>query len=190
MREHLKLQQELFLSFLLDRLILPNQSAVAGSRKSELESQLDASTWDSATTVASTETNTPQREKEARGYNLEAREMMMEVLGHLSRGQTSLLDLWVNYDCNVECEDLFERLVKFLSRVRCAFLLEFLAPHCIDESLRCTGSVSVIFERSVTSKQLAVDLPRYDSRASKTYGLSIRFCMILFFHCRVCPLTR
>lgn len=42
MRPHLKLQQELFLSFLLDRLILPN---AAGIRKADLESQLDLSTW-------------------------------------------------------------------------------------------------------------------------------------------------
>lgn len=116
MREHLKLQQELFLSFLLDRLVLPiAQGVPAAGRKGELESSLDASTWGAAGDALTTGTSTPQQ-KETRG-NPEAREMMFEILGHLSRGQYSLLDLWVNYDCNVECEDLYERLIKFLSRV-------------------------------------------------------------------------
>lgn len=122
MREHLKLQQELFLSFLMDRLVLPLPSTAPGTRKAEMESQLDASTWGGE--GRETGTSTPQggrerereREKESRG-SAEARELMMEVMGHLARGEFALVDLWVNYDCNIECEDLYERVVKFLSRV-------------------------------------------------------------------------
>lgn len=42
---------------------------------------------------------------------------MLEIMSHFARGKHSMVDLWVNYDCNVEGEDLFERLIKFLSRV-------------------------------------------------------------------------
>lgn len=119
MREHLKLQQELFLSFLMDRLLLPPASTPAGTRKAEIESALDASTWagERVDQGSSTPTGTSRSTKEGRD-NVEARELMMEVLGHLSRGQFAMVDLWVNYDCNIECEDLYERLIKFLSRVR------------------------------------------------------------------------
>lgn len=143
MRPHLKLQQELFLSFLLDRLILPN---AAGIRKADLESQLDLSTWardsapsasssgtagggpggdgspagsERASTPASLSASTRDRERSgagAGGPSAESRELMLELLAHLVRPRHSMVDLWVNYDCSVEGEDLYERLVKFLSR--------------------------------------------------------------------------
>ena len=49
--------------------------------------------------------------------NPEARELMLEILAHWARGRYEMVDLWVNYDCNIEGEDLFERFVRFLSRV-------------------------------------------------------------------------
>ncbi|GAA5939550.1 hypothetical protein JCM3775_004858 [Rhodotorula graminis] len=141
MRPHLKLQQELFLSFLLDRLILPN---AAGLRNADLESQLDLSTWahDGASGLngaghesggasgggggghggAPERTSTPTPASRERGGgagggpSAESRELMLELLSHLVRGKHSMVDLWVNYDCSVEGEDLYERLVKFLSR--------------------------------------------------------------------------
>lgn len=117
MRAHLKLQQELFLSFLIDRLVLSPSSVAPGLRKAEMESQLDASTWGSPTIEQGTSTPIREKEiKESRG-TLEAKELMMEVLSHLARGNFAMTDLWVNYDCEVECEDLYERLIKFLSRV-------------------------------------------------------------------------
>ncbi|GAA5820135.1 hypothetical protein JCM3770_005386 [Rhodotorula araucariae] len=127
MRSHLKLQQELFLSFLLDRLILPNPSAASGVGKADVESQLDRATWaqDSALAGsgdaafdrgASTPLSASTRERERGGPSAESRELMLELLAHFARGRYSMVDLWVNYDCNVEGEDLFERLVKFLSR--------------------------------------------------------------------------
>ncbi|GAA5913880.1 hypothetical protein JCM8208_004987 [Rhodotorula glutinis] len=140
MRPHLKLQQELFLSFLLDRLILPN---AAGLRNADLESQLDLSTWardgasagpngaggsesgggtGSGSGGAPERTSTPTSASRERGGgagggpSAESRELMLELLSHLVRGKHSMVDLWVNYDCSVEGEDLYERLVKFLSR--------------------------------------------------------------------------
>ncbi|BGP04186.1 GDP/GTP exchange factor for ARF [Rhodotorula toruloides] len=122
MRSHLKLQQELFLSFLLDRLILPN--APPNVRKADLETELDRATWaqDSADSTASARPSTPlsasvrEKDRDRAGPSAESRALMLEILGHFVRGKYSMVDLWVNYDCNIEGEDLYERLVKFLSR--------------------------------------------------------------------------
>ncbi|CEQ40773.1 SPOSA6832_02437, partial [Sporobolomyces salmonicolor] len=118
MRPHLKLQQELFLSFLLDRLIQPLPSTAPGTRKADVESQLDRSTWaqDDGAPSFGASPNGRERDRERGGAGQETRELMLEILGHFARGKYSMVDLWVNYDCNVEGEDLFERLIKFLSR--------------------------------------------------------------------------
>lgn len=129
MRSHLKLQQELFLSFLLDRLILPN--APPNVRKADLETELDRATWaqDSTDSTASARPSTPlsasvrEKDRDRAGPSAESRALMLEILGHFVRGKYSMVDLWVNYDCNIEGEDLYERLVKFLSRVSQAVLL-------------------------------------------------------------------
>lgn len=121
MRPHLKLQQELFLSFLLDRLILP-PSVAPGTRKADVENALDRSTWlkdgeeDRRPLSASTSSRERERDRD-KGPSAETRELMLEIMSHFARGKHSMVDLWVNYDCNVEGEDLFERLIKFLSRV-------------------------------------------------------------------------
>ncbi|GAA5913201.1 Arf family guanine nucleotide exchange factor GEA2 [Sporobolomyces salmoneus] len=120
MRPHLKLQQELFLSFLLDRLILP-PSITPGTRKADVETALDRSTWlkdegeDRRPSSASPASRERERDRE-KGPSAETRELMLEIISHFARGKHSMVDLWVNYDCNVEGEDLFERLIKFLSR--------------------------------------------------------------------------
>ncbi|GEM12705.1 sec7 domain-containing protein [Rhodotorula toruloides] len=122
MRSHLKLQQELFLSFLLDRLILPN--APPNMRKADLETELDRATWalDSAESTNSARPSTPlsgsvrEKDRDRIGPSAESRALMLEILGHFVRGKYSMVDLWVNYDCNIEGEDLYERLIKFMSR--------------------------------------------------------------------------
>ena len=153
MREHLKLQQELFFSFLVDRLIRPAGSLTsAGARKGEMESELDAHTWNVAESPVSghssvTLAGTPMKSVHSLGgterrssgsltqsggpssggsrqqqavftHANEARELMLEYLAQYARAPDFMTNLWINYDCNVDCEDLFERLIKFLSRVR------------------------------------------------------------------------
>ncbi|KAM0791993.1 hypothetical protein ACM66B_007105 [Microbotryomycetes sp. NB124-2] len=146
MKSHLKLQQELFLSFLLDRLVLAPSGVGPGARKGDVEAQLDLTTW--AATVADVSKDklaqqaggtgaaaggggggasggrsTPiggggrdrERSERDRG-SFEAKELMLEILSNFGRGRHSMADYWVNYDCNVEGEDLFERLIRFLSR--------------------------------------------------------------------------
>ena len=124
MRPHLKLQQELFLSFLLDRLVLPASGSAPSLRKVELETQLDRSTWAQDLVDPNERASTPtagslrDRDRDRHGAASETRELMLEILSHFVRGKHAATDLWVNYDCNVEGEDVLERLVKFLSRVR------------------------------------------------------------------------
>ena len=146
MRQHLKLQQELFISFTLDRLAqfsIPNgptvhlkigNAPIGVSRSSSTSSQSGRATSD----VASGENSGPststakgnpasQHEEDdvprpypklgvqpARG---ETRELLLETLGHLARRPSFFGDLWVNYDCDMNCEDLFERLIAFLTSV-------------------------------------------------------------------------
>ncbi|CAG8590145.1 1036_t:CDS:10, partial [Acaulospora colombiana] len=128
MRPHLKLQQELLLSFLVDKLTPPpgSISAIPGGRLGITQTKKGASSAASTSDLA-------EREKEdadgddshpasragrtgitpARG---ETRELMLEILGHLSRYPEFMVDIWVNYDCDIDCEDLFERLISFLAK--------------------------------------------------------------------------
>ncbi len=120
MRPYLRLQQELFLSFLLDRLVQPLPSTAPGTRKAEVEAALDAATWAAEGEpglVTGKDRERWERERERSGREAgEARELMLDILGHFARGRFDMVDLWVNYDCNVEGEDLAERLIKFFSR--------------------------------------------------------------------------
>jgi hypothetical protein len=43
---------------------------------------------------------------------------MLEMLSSLASPPSFMVDLWSNYDSDLHCEDLFERLIAFLTRVR------------------------------------------------------------------------
>ena len=47
----------------------------------------------------------------------ETRELMLETLHHLAHQPSFMVDLYVNYDCDINCEDLFDKLVEFLCKV-------------------------------------------------------------------------
>ncbi|KAF8577240.1 Sec7-domain-containing protein [Ramaria rubella] len=125
LRPHLKLQQELFLAFTMDRLAPPvpagkpqlqlsAASPRAGSSPAsypispnlssleDIDSELGSQTPHLRSTVAP-----------ARG---ETRELMLEMLSSLSSAPSFMVDLWSNYDSDFNCEDLFERLIGFLTR--------------------------------------------------------------------------
>ena len=48
----------------------------------------------------------------------EIRELMLETLSHIARHPSFMVDQYANYDCDVNCEDLFEKLVDLLAKVR------------------------------------------------------------------------
>lgn len=136
MRHHLKLQQELFLAFTIDRLALPSSTHPKGSHAAALAGK--------RTYTGSPRTNTPrpgtpmlyskggpdgeQQDQEFEGAAApsriliapargETRNLILETLSQISRYPSFMVDLYANYDCDINCENLFERLVDFLTKV-------------------------------------------------------------------------
>jgi brefeldin A-resistance guanine nucleotide exchange factor 1 len=131
MRTHLKLQQELFLTFTIDRLAppnlpLPGKSAtpILSSSKSRGFSPLPRLGTPSANNpllmaVDKTETEGPTPPARLLGSPArgETRDLILETLGHISGHPSFMVDLYINYDCDINCENLFERLIDFLTKV-------------------------------------------------------------------------
>ncbi|KAG9016191.1 GDP/GTP exchange factor for ARF [Tulasnella sp. JGI-2019a] len=139
MRSHLKLQTELFLSFSVDRLappmlLLPPKvqlslnSSGQNRRNASLPGTpvLDTSYSNSSGNPSSDplmldpaasdrEPTPPSRPGIVPAKGL-TRELLLETIGHLARQPTFMVEMWVNYDCDVNCEDLFERLLGFFTR--------------------------------------------------------------------------
>ncbi|KZS99157.1 Sec7-domain-containing protein [Sistotremastrum niveocremeum HHB9708] len=124
MRSKLKLQQELFLSFTMDRLtaqlptrLPPSVSRGVSSMQISGGTPLPSPSVNPSLEDGLSETSSapPARANilPARG---ETRELLLETFGHLSRQRSFMVDLYANYDCDVNCEDLFERLIGFLVR--------------------------------------------------------------------------
>lgn len=127
MLPHLKLQMELFLSYLIDRLTpqtspLPPhiQQAMINSPRPSTPS-IHASSEDGEKTQPTSDTLTPTSST-PRPISLlppvpsETRELMLETLTQISLRPSFMVDCWINFDCSVDSEDLFERLIAFLTR--------------------------------------------------------------------------
>lgn len=120
MRSHLKLHQELFLVFLMDRLapLLPSASsirkkptAVTGPPSRSSTPTLGPPEPDPSKEMA----HTPRvLVPPARG---QTRDLFLESLSQVTRYPSSMVDLFSNYDCDANCENLFERLISFLTQV-------------------------------------------------------------------------
>lgn len=122
MRSHLKLQQELFLAFTIDRLAPP--APLSSVRKGALTptpgTPSSASPLLTATDIGPESAKSvatprpPVAPAPARG---ETREIMLETLNQISRHPSFMVDLYVNYDCDPNCDNMFERLIGFLTQV-------------------------------------------------------------------------
>lgn len=131
---HLKLQLELFLSYLIDRLTPPTpipipaalNSALSLSRPSSpsihrsetplaVEGDKDpvAAAMDSPTPVSST----PRPLSLLPPVPGETKELMLDTLTQIATRPSFMVDCWVNFDCSTDSEDMFERLLAFLTRV-------------------------------------------------------------------------
>ena len=114
MQSSLKLQLELFLCFLIDRLAPPVTALPNGLPPSAKPSHLSGAAM-----------SRPSSPAPGAGANIadsvtvppETRELLLETLAQLARRQSFMVDCWVNYDCESESEDVYERLVGFLTRV-------------------------------------------------------------------------
>ncbi|KAJ7702369.1 hypothetical protein B0H17DRAFT_1167206 [Mycena rosella] len=123
MRQHLKLQQELFLAFTIDRLAPPapppgkkGNGLYAGSPRPGTPTPASPALGaPEAKQEAETGTTTPSRVlvTPARG---ETRDLILETLSQISRHPSFMVDLYINYDCDINCENLFERLIDFLTK--------------------------------------------------------------------------
>ncbi|KAG6819604.1 hypothetical protein H0H93_010328 [Arthromyces matolae] len=135
MRHRLKLQQELFLAFTIDRLGLPNSlhpkashiTALAGKKahtgSSRVHTPRPGTPMSNSNETLASEQFTTESEKvtvptrvligPARG---ETRNLILETLSQISRAPSFMVDLFANYDCDINCENLFERLIDFLTR--------------------------------------------------------------------------
>lgn len=59
---------------------------------------------------------------ESKSATYEQQEMMLEVILEICRHPLLVTDLYVNYDCDKSCTNLFENLCKFLYKVRYYFI--------------------------------------------------------------------
>ena len=157
-REVLKLQQELFLSYLVACL----------HPRVEIEDELDIDpalyegvpktpklVRPAASPQASSGRSTPVPIKERQKLGLEggsrkpdAREAMVESIGALSRMPSYLVELYINYDCEVDRSDLCEDLIGLLSRNAfpdsARWSTTSVPPLCLDSLL---GYVQFIADR-------------------------------------------
>ncbi|GLB35139.1 putative guanine nucleotide exchange [Lyophyllum shimeji] len=132
-RSHLKLQQELFLAFTIDRLAQPlslhptkvSHLAAAGKRGNTNSPRPTTPRPGTPSNGTVGELSNPESEKgaaipsrvlvaPARG---ETRNLILETLSQISRHPSFMADLYANYDCDINCENLFERLIDFLTKV-------------------------------------------------------------------------
>ena len=124
MRSHLKLQQELYLAFSIDRLATPPLPRSHMTKKHQTSSPRPDTPATSTPTLGPVDTEldldkgspVPSRPpvQPARG---DTRDLMLETLSQISRHPSFMVDLYTNYDCDINCENLFERLIEFLTKV-------------------------------------------------------------------------
>ncbi|ETS60981.1 hypothetical protein PaG_04912 [Moesziomyces aphidis] len=141
MREHLKLQHEYFLNYLMDRLAPTFPLALepwnersfdsVARRALAAESISRTGTPDPGAAAAQQQQPTPPPAPPAppipKGSDRapatgEARELYLETLALLFRNFDSdraaeyLVDLYLNYDCDTDCDNMYERMLHFLCR--------------------------------------------------------------------------
>jgi brefeldin A-resistance guanine nucleotide exchange factor 1 len=136
MRPYLKLQQELFLFFLIERLtrtgsastgitynvdeegsvnfVLPNPDIMKDGRDSGYVDVRSSSPG----LGRSSDSRSVKSGNESSAYSGEVRELLLECLTQCARIPTFMVDLWVNFDSDISCGNLFEELIHFLSKVK------------------------------------------------------------------------
>jgi brefeldin A-resistance guanine nucleotide exchange factor 1 len=136
MRKYLKLQQELFMAFTIDRLAPPpsthpfkgQHTGISGKKGGYSGTSNPGTPRPGTPATASPKPGVMDEEHEpeknaaparvltapARG---ETRNLILETLTQISRHPSFMVDLYANYDCDINCENIFDRLVDFLTRV-------------------------------------------------------------------------
>lgn len=167
MRCDLKLQQELFLAFIIDRLAPPVSQAAAKS--AALKAGAGASPRPGTPQLGVLE---PDPEKAPSTPRLlvapakgDTRELLLETLSLVSRHPNFMVDLYVNYDCDMNCENMFERLIEFAAKVWFSFFpLTTLASHgTLTRVFYTLGHISSTIQQrpraSTTESPISVSRP-------------------------------
>ena len=124
-RSVLKLQQELFLSYLAaclhPRVEIPREQGIDPSLYEGVPQVPKLVKQPHSSTGSGRSTPVPVKDRQKLGMEggsrkPDAREAMVESIGGLTRIPSFLAELFVNYDCDVNCSDLCEDLVGLLSR--------------------------------------------------------------------------
>lgn len=140
MREHLKLQHELFLNYLMDRLaptfplaLEPwNERSFDSVAKRALAAEALTRTATPDLPAAALQVQPPPppappapplpKSTDRAPATGEARELYLETFAQLFRNFDSersaeyLVDLYLNYDCYTDCDNMYERVLHFLCR--------------------------------------------------------------------------
>ncbi|PWN34678.1 Sec7-domain-containing protein [Meira miltonrushii] len=135
MREHLKLQYESFIAYIFDRLAptfpisaepwKDDASNVLAMRRANLNDIKRTGTPDVGTPNAPPPPPPPPLPKtsDRSPAHGESRELVIETLSlllgsHLpfESDHDAFVELWINYDCDVDCDNMFEKMVNFLCR--------------------------------------------------------------------------
>ena len=164
MRQHLKLQHELFLAFTIDRLgpseavksqiaAMQQKGLIASPRPGPPVPTSQAASVSSLTLSEGDGSAGPSRPAIAPAKG-ELRELMLETLSFIVRYPSFMVDLFVNYDCDINCEDLFEKLIDFLTKVSLSIVVS-------DQYLNlCVVRVSIQYQVLVL-ENLRNKRPRY-----------------------------
>ena len=119
---HVKLQMELFLTYIMDRLAPPPplvssqetptplyQRAHIQSPRPSPTPPVDPTTRPS-TPAASVVSGTTT------AVSSDLRQLMLETLGQLHLSPSFMANLWIHYDCDLDSQDVFERMIMFLGQ--------------------------------------------------------------------------
>ncbi|KAI9064275.1 Sec7-domain-containing protein [Trametes sanguinea] len=125
MRPKLKLQQELFLAFTIDRLAPPSAPSAKNMPLAQRALTNSPRPSGSVPPTPNLGPTPPELDSEkppstprllvppARG---DTRELLLETLCQISRHASFMVDLYVNYDCDMNCENMFERFIEFSAK--------------------------------------------------------------------------
>ncbi len=183
MRKYLKLQQELFLAYTLDRLAPP----VTG-KPSRLGTPVPKSGFfsprpgtprshsPSLELVADTENESPTPNKPsvipARGG---ARDLLLETLSQISSHPGYLVELFSNYDCDINAENLFDRVLDLLTKVDAKRQIDWLVAHSFPDFL---GSIHRLLRgiNAVFIFECPAPVPGRPSYLHQCYGYPRHCC--------------
>ena len=167
-RSVLKLQQELFLSYLVAclhlRVEIPREAGIDPRLYEGVPQVPKLVKPPSTSTSSGRSTPVPVKDRQKLGMEggsrkPDAREAMVESLGALTRIPSFLAELFINYDCEVDRSDLCEDLVGLLSRNAfpdsAAWSTTNVPPLCLDALL---GYIQFIADR-LSDKQVTSGFP-------------------------------